>query len=259
QINHHGEKSGRFLCPNNLSVQDYISRLVTNIIQKYPIHGIELFNVRFPLPYEELCCFCKSCQREAAHPRALEDLKEREIIDETWKGFSIKTLRKYFLKNSTLLSTRTLNQDKVFQTWNRFRYNSITRFVGKILISTRQINQNIPLGTDVWPISTAELVGQNYADIATYQDIIYQILFLNNEEFQKHTGIIKEINELKKLIKKARGLRKFYTCININEQIPRNELQSIINTLKQSGVKGIVLFHYKKEYENKLEFIKDVL
>ncbi|NVM03651.1 MAG: hypothetical protein HWN67_15075 [Candidatus Helarchaeota archaeon] len=260
QVNHIGEKSRRFLCPNNLSVQNYISNLVTNIIEKYPIQGIELFNARYPYPYkEELCCFCESCQREATNPRALEDLKEREIIDESWKGFSIKQLRKYFIKNSHLLSAKTLNEDNVFQSWNRFRYNSITRFVGKILISTRQTDQNVFLGTDVWPIAIAELVGQNYADLVTYQDLIYQILFMKDKQFQKHTEIIKEINELRDLIKKARGLKKFYTCINLDEKIQENELQRVINTTKQIGVKGIVFFQYKKEFEINLELLSEIL
>ncbi|MFX1451357.1 MAG: hypothetical protein ACFFCM_10970 [Promethearchaeota archaeon] len=260
QVNHLGEKSRRFICPNNLSVQNYISNLVTDIIKSYPIQELELFNVRFPFPFdEELCCFCESCQREAANPRALEDLKEREIINDTWKGFSLKKLRKYFIKNSNLLSTKTLDQDNVFQSWNRFRYNSITRFVGKLLIATRQTNQNIVLGTDVWPISTAELIGQNYADLATYQDTIYQMLFIKDKKYQKKGEVIREINELRKIIKKARGLRKFYSCININEQFQVNELKNIIDNIKQLGVKGIVLFHYKKEYEVKLELLGEIL
>ncbi len=260
QVNHIGEKSKRFLCPNNLSVQKYFSSLIKNIIEKYPVQGIELFNARFPFPYkEELCCFCESCEREATKPRALEDLKEREIVDESWKGFSIKQLRKYFIKNSHLLSEKTLGEDSVFQSWNRFRYNSITRFVGNILISARQTDQNISLGTDIWPISKAELIGQNYADLATYQDLIYQILFMKDKHFQKYTEIIKEINELKKLIKKARGLKKFYTCISLDEQIQKNEFQRIINATKQIGVKGIVFFHYKKEFELRLEIISEFL
>jgi len=131
--------------------------------------------------------------------------------------------------------------------------------VGKLLIETRQTNQNIALGTDVWPITIAELIGQKYADLATYQDKIYQILFIKDIKYQKKSELIKEINELRKLIKKARGLRKFYSCININEQFRVDELKNIVDNIKQLGVKGIVLFHYKKEYEMKLESLKEVL
>lgn len=259
QMNQIGEKNNVLLCPNIPSVQNYILNLVTNIIEKFPINGIELYNIRFGYK-EGLSCFCQSCQRESAKPNSLEDLKEREIIDETKKGINVKQIQKYFLQKSKLLFSKNLNQDIVFRAWNRFRCNSITRFVGNILISIRKKNQNISLGTDVWPISMAELIGQNYADIATYQDLIYQNLFtINNKNSLKNSQIVKEIAELKKLIEKGRGIKKFYTCININSLIKKNFFKILIKSLQEFNVKGIVLFYYKEENKNKLKYIKESL
>ncbi|MHA1377661.1 MAG: family 10 glycosylhydrolase [Candidatus Helarchaeota archaeon] len=261
QINLKGGKTHQFLCPNNPDVKNYIAKLITNIIKKYPVDGIELFNARFPSPYkEDFCCFCDSCKIEAANPHALEDLKEREIINDNAKGINLELIKKYFLKKSDLIYSRTLSQDLIFQTWNQFRYNSITRFVGKILIEARQANQNVTVGTDVWPISTAELLGQNYADLVTYQDLIYQNLFIDTvSDFMKFNKITKEINELKKLIKKGRGLKKFHSSININLPVNTNEFKKILFNLREMKLKGLVLFYISKVNKNKLKLISELL
>ncbi|MHA1301113.1 MAG: family 10 glycosylhydrolase [Candidatus Helarchaeota archaeon] len=261
QVNYKGVQNHEYLCPNNPNVQDYISSLITNIIEKYSIGGLELFNARFPSPYkEDFCCFCESCKKDAANPRAFEDLKEREIINNSAKGVNIKPVKKYFVNKSELLELESLEQDLIFQRWNQFRLNSITRFVGKVLVAARKINQNISVGTDIWPISKAELMGQNHADLATYQDLIYQNLFIDTTEiFQKFSRVIKEINDLKKLIKKGRGLTKFYTSINIHLPIKTTEITKLFSTLHEMKLRGLVLYYYKEEKQDMIIKISKIL
>ena len=67
--------------------------------------------------------------------------------------------------------------------------------------------------------------------------------------------MMKEINKLKRLIKKGRGLKKFHTCIDINQPLISSELRKLVKNLKEMNLKGLVLFYYTKENKNKLNFI----
>jgi hypothetical protein len=150
-----------FVCPNRPAAAEAVLRRVDEIISNGDYDGVFLDRIRFPSPASNpaaaLGCFCESCQ-EAATQKDL-DLAE---IRTSLQGWIKKPSGRCDLVRLLLQPPETqpdTQQAQALQTFIKFRSESITAFVSKVV---DQFHANgLLVGLDCFSPMLAPMVGQD--------------------------------------------------------------------------------------------------
>ena len=150
-----------FVCPNRTAAAEAVLRRVDEIISSGDYDGVFLDRIRFPSPASNpaaaLGCFCESCQ-EAAAQKGLDLAEIRTSLQEWIKKPSGRCdlVRVLLQPPETQPDTQ---QAQALQTFIKFRSESITAFVSKVV---DQFHANgLLVGLDCFSPMLAPMVGQD--------------------------------------------------------------------------------------------------
>jgi hypothetical protein len=150
-----------FVCPNRPAAAEAVLRRVDEIISSGDYDGVFLDRIRFPSPASNpaaaLGCFCKSCQ-QAATQKDLDLAEIRTTLQEWVKKPSGRCdLVRILLKPPE--TQPDTQQAQALQTFIKFRSESITAFVSKVV---DQFHANgLLVGLDCFSPMLAPMVGQD--------------------------------------------------------------------------------------------------
>jgi hypothetical protein len=150
-----------FVCPNRPAAAEAVLQRVDEIISSGDYDGVFLDRIRFPSPVSNpataLGCFCESCQ-EAAAQKGLDLAEIRTNLQEWVK----KPSGRCDLVRILLQHTETRpdsQQTQALQTFKKFRSDSITAFITKVV---DQLHANgLFVGLDCFSPLLAPMVGQD--------------------------------------------------------------------------------------------------
>ena len=150
-----------FVCPNRPAAAEAVLRRVDEIISSGDYDGVFLDRIRFPSPASNptaaLGCFCESCQ-QAATQKDLDLAEIRTTLQEWVKKPSGRCdmVRLLLQPPETQPDTQ---QAQALQTFIKFRSESITTFVSKVV---DQFHANgLLVGLDCFSPMLAPMVGQD--------------------------------------------------------------------------------------------------
>ncbi len=256
--NHLGESDPKWICPNQKILPKIFLKTFKLLREKGYFNGVELSHVRFPLFVTEstgYSCFCNICQENALKKRSIENLIDRSEQDLFKKGFNLSGIREFLRKKelSKIKDIEKVMRQKQLQEWIKFRRNSITRFVGAILVQARKVDQDLIGGCDVPFLDKAELIGQDFSYLLSYQDIVY---FWFSSQIKKWK---KNFKKIQKAQKKAEGKTAIGIVLPI-ESITIRSIQTIKEFIKEDPEVNIGFYEYKENRrENLLKILSENL
>lgn len=176
--NHLGEKSSTWICPNQPFLTDFFANAFKVLYSRSPCDGFDFADARFPILGVEdkgFGCFCEICQEEALKKRSVENLIDRRQQDLFKEGFDLNETREFLLASDISAKQHSINilNVKELSNWMKFRRNSITRFVGGLLVQARKIHQGLNVGCDAHFLQEPQVVGHQFPYLLSYQDMVY--------------------------------------------------------------------------------------
>ncbi|MHC1592174.1 MAG: hypothetical protein ACXQS8_08810, partial [Candidatus Helarchaeales archaeon] len=239
-VNYLGKVDPEWICPNNALLPDFFYELIKTLHENIKFKGIELFNAQYPFPTLQktsLGCFCKTCIKEASKKRAVENLIDRTEQDIFKTGFDLVSIQKkaretQFKKQNDFSK---LLRKKEFENLFKFRRNSITRFVGTVLIQARKIDQNIICSCDTSLMKDPLMIGHDFSYLLSYQDVVNFWLSKDWKTWKK------QFKTIMKAKKQAEGKTKISLVIPSNS-ITKESLQILKDLEKQDPEMQVNLF-----------------
>jgi hypothetical protein len=159
-----GEPVPTWLCPNNPWAEEYVTRLILGMLDRYPSRAILVDRLRYPdwsgatVSVERmLTCFCPHCEQAMEEAGIDVDRLKRLFEEFSKEPLTFMDWLKY--EPTSLL----------IQSWLRFRQRSISSLAEKVWNTVRrwqaQKEAKTAFWLNLWPPSFAALLGQDYASL----------------------------------------------------------------------------------------------
>lgn len=168
-IDFRGRPMTYWLCPNGPDVAEFWLATFSAIKQRYGYDTFLIDRIRFPdwagkevNPAGLFTCFCPHCQRA---------MKEEGLAPDEVKA-RLGELAATLKQGEFDLPADALMHDPLLQHWQRFRQQSVTRLVARLLEMAKQTAGGITLWLDLWPPAYSWILGQDYAELTRYSDTL---------------------------------------------------------------------------------------
>jgi hypothetical protein len=191
------------LCPSKAAVNDWYVAAFADVARCYPIDGINVTRVRYPMfgvPHGVEFCTCADCASAAADlgydfPRIVVDLRELS-----------QSIGKLPAEAVALLATQSPGIPELTSAipglasalaWLNLRADILTRQLRYISSGIKaRVDRPITFGCDAHPPGVALIVGQRYTDVPTYADwtgpILSHVETFVNRGFAYWTQLLRE-------------------------------------------------------------------
>lgn len=251
--NHLGEKSSTWICPNKPLLTDFFAKAFELLYSRFPCDGFDLADARFPIMGIEdkgFGCFCEICKEEALKKRSIENLIDRQQQDLFKKGFNLNQTREFLLASDISAKQRSINIIKVkeLRNWMKFRRNSITRFVGGLLVQARKIHQSLNVGCDAHFQQEPQVVGHQFPYLLSYQDMVY---FWFSKDSADWKGNYKNVQKAQK---KAEGKISIGIILPIRA-VSKNSILKFLRQIDRTTDLTLVLEGFDRETLPKIQEI----
>jgi hypothetical protein len=191
------------LCPSKAAVNDWYVAAFADVARRYPVDGINVTRVRYPMfgvPHGVEFCTCADCASAAADlgydfPRIVADLRQLPQSIGKLPGEAIALLANRSPGVPEL--TSAIPGLAAELAWLNLRADILTRQLRRISAGIKaQVDRPITFGCDVHPPGVALIVGQRYADVPTYADwtgpILSHVETFVNRGFAQWAGLLRE-------------------------------------------------------------------
>jgi len=150
----------RFACPNNPDALKTSLFNLERLLRTYDFDGVFLDKIRFPSPAngisDLLTCFCEHCKAKAKKQGLnLDDVRQKLL---NWQTINSSQVKNQYLSGVNWLD-KLLENKPLIREFIRFRCDSITNVVDKVLLLTEKLGKKLAL--DVFSPGFAALVGQD--------------------------------------------------------------------------------------------------
>ncbi|WP_167133158.1 hypothetical protein [Paramicrobacterium chengjingii] len=161
-IDYVGRPVQHWLCPNGPDVIELWAQVFADLFKRYGFTCVMIDRIRFPDwagtaidPTQVLTCFCEHCQK-GMHTIGLDPDAVRQAIG-SWVallGEKQFDTAGYFARNNEVLAA-----------WFRFRQDSVSAFIARLIEHTSSIAPGFTLWIDLWPPAYSWFLGQDYAEL----------------------------------------------------------------------------------------------
>jgi uncharacterized lipoprotein YddW (UPF0748 family) len=211
------EHNGYFLDPANPQVQDYLYKIINEIVSNYNIDGINIDYIRYPASLAP---------------------NFTDYLDSTW-GYSNYARKEFQSINNVDPAALTAN-DPLWIEWNRYKELKINDFVCR-LKTIKKIKKTVQVSAVIFPneAESSVLKNQNWKVWSQFSsvDAFTPLIMSSDADFT-----IESLNEIKKYtndkIKVYPGLFETFT-----DGKPADLLYQILSARK-AGADGVVIFDY---------------
>jgi len=168
-IDFRGRTVPHWLCPNGPDVVPMWAKLLLETTERYGWDTYLIDRIRYPdwsgekiNPAGIFSCFCRHCRNLMAE----QGLMETQLIKSMERFSQLMDDKNYDLAVSYFRVSPALQQ------WVRFRQESVSNLVEKLVHQIKPLNPQIRIWIDLWPPSYAWLLGQDYARLTQYANTL---------------------------------------------------------------------------------------
>ncbi|MCB9206453.1 MAG: family 10 glycosylhydrolase [Ignavibacteriales bacterium] len=224
----------RFMCPNNIEVQEFITKTVTELSNYSELTGVHLDYVRYP---------------DVILAERLQ--KKYDIVqDKEYPEYDYcycETCKKLFKDESGIDISKDENAETKIL-WKQFRYDSLTKFINNKLIPAAK-KKNKVITAAVFP--NWENVRQQWSkwNLDGVHPMLYNDFYNENVEW-----IVKNIIKGKQSLNSA---TKLFSGLMVDSFDPR-EFKTTITKAIEANADGVSLFAYHSMKDGHWESLKEL-
>ena len=213
-----------FFCPSRPEVEDFWLDVYRSMLARYDIDGLQLDYIRYPVsePWENGYCYCPICRKK------FEDRHGRDP------------------------HTLTPDDATLWQSWNDYRIEQITRFVGRVRKLVDEVKPELDLSADVFPTPSESLVNKQQDWGQWLKNGYLDELFIMSYTHDVNS-VVREAEELRM---HTAGNSSGYVGLAPFMGLTSEALLEQILAAQEAGTQGITFFHYGSLTKEHLEALK---